>query len=113
MQLTNDSTLVEIRDYVETIPEENIIIYNYQDREDLEKGCIIGQVNRVVKGNAGYSYDSKLEKKLRDASSSFLDSDINDIAEINNRKTGNYQQETPKARSLALINDMIKAGITL
>lgn len=54
--------------------------------------------------------DGPLTEKLIKRSNDFLGQELISIASINNGDHGLYQQETPKQRTMALLQDMIKAG---
>lgn len=106
---------------LEPIPENLWIKFEYTD--EIEKCCAFGHLNRLTSGyfndfsyeNCGYN---PKENKLRDISSQFILQNLGfdkiDLADVNNGNRGAeviYPQQTERGRVLALLNDMIAAGL--
>lgn len=105
----------EAYDLLKDIPEENWIIGKYTDGKGA--CCLLGHYNRKKSVNLddyGYvncmDHESPFARKVYD----FLKDihglinsapDVNDFDNING-----YTQSTPKQRSMALLEDMIKHG---
>ena len=103
------------------IPTENFITGTFTDI--VSSCCVVGHYVRLISDNPDdYSSENcrDFEKfgyagcDLRIASEQFLKSKGNygTIATVNNGNDEDlpYLQNTPKERSIALLNDMIKAG---
>ena len=87
---------------------------------DVDCCCAIGHYARLRSGNPDdYSLyncsDRWRNGRLRTESAKYISSQKlspfnKSIAHVNSTPIGKYQQKTPKARSIALLKDMIKEG---
>lgn len=108
-------------DKINTIPSENIITTKFTDGES--KCCVIGHLVRLGSENPeNYSrincvdwYPDTFDgHPIRKLSERFLKSKLDifeydcSIASVNNGECELYKQETPKERSLACLEDMLK-----
>jgi hypothetical protein len=105
---------------ISAIPSENIISQEFSDGTD--KCCIVGHLNRLASENPqDYSVDNCSDTVLnqnpiRHLSLKFLNGVhthefwVTDLATVNNGTCqSKYPQATPKERSLACLEDMLKA----
>lgn len=121
----------EVKNLLTPVPTEDFITTNFTD--EVSKCCVIGHLARLTSdepnnfslGNcADVEYflwmHEPIEAKIdvynfaRKKVNGFLGEDENGnyttLAEVNNRPIGKYNQETPKERVIALLDDMIEAG---
>ena len=114
LKLTTKSSLNDIRAALELIPDNEWCT----GTRDNGKGqfCALGHISRNIEGNDNNPWYSPIENELCDLSLNGIG-----IAPANNgpeyayvaSETFSYQQETPKARTLALLTAMIQAGVQL
>ena len=107
---------------LEAIPE-NEWITSFYTEPDRKVCCAIGHFQRLSSDNpSDYSQkncsDGSESLELRKVSSEYLQevfrtkpTDCVDIAYINNKPFKNYNQTIPKQRVMALLADMIEAGL--
>lgn len=110
---------------VKDIPEQNWITGDFTD--EISKCCLHGHLTRLTSNNPNdYKYsncsddglnESHLSKLLRKNARAFMKEEsikssiyIATSAGVNNGNVEHYNEPTPKQRSIALLNDMIKAG---
>jgi hypothetical protein len=102
---------------INAIPSENIISSDFTNGKD--SGCVIGHLNRLSSKNPeDFSNDNcsdsfVFQHPIRLLSRKFLNPDNDspygvDLAFVNNGELKQYSQETPKERSLACLEDMLK-----
>jgi hypothetical protein len=93
---------------LEKVSEEEFITDIFTD--EVNKCCAIGHIQRLKSSNTkDYNMDNCKDSHI---SSIRMESEAfgKSIAKVNNMKFRKYQQETPKERVIALLNDMIAAG---
>lgn len=112
-------TAQEIKDIIKDIPLENWMTSKTTD--DNSKCCVIGHIYRVKHNNGNYKFfdkgdapydnimefDKEINKFLKEKKGECY---CTNLFEINDRKHPFYEQETPKERVLALLDDMIENG---
>lgn len=104
MQKTVAQEALEI---LRDIPEDRWTFGAFQNNNDQR--CAIGHYNYAKFKDANFDYNGG---KLRNVSETFLRSrgQYGDIAGISNEATICYHQITHKARTIALLTDMVEAG---
>lgn len=99
---------------VENIPSNEWTTDFFSDEEN--KCCLHGHITRLTSDDpndytghncSDWNVDN-LSSMLRIKSREFLGH--RDSSSVNNGTVSTYQQKTPKARSIRLLKDMIKAG---
>ena len=108
--------IIEFRDQLKKIPSKNVISEEFTNCRD--SCCVIGHFQRLnSKDPSDYGISNCEEGYIGGNKETFgnyvgkllVKIGINDgIAYINNYETTNYKQKSPKARSLACLNDLIK-----
>lgn len=105
----------EAYDLLKPIKSSDFIIGSFSD--NVSKCCAVGHLFRLQSDNPKNYHlglaDFFNPLPIRKVSEEYLLSIGNngyDIADINNEPLFEYQQETPKARVMALLKDIIKAG---
>lgn len=96
---------------LEPIPEEKWCIGAFLD--DHGRSCAIGHYMHKKHGsldNDGDLWGGRTRCALRKSSMAYLNEGQLSIADVNNGNCIDYNQPTPKQRTLALLQDMIKAG---
>lgn len=102
---------------INAIPSENFITSEFSD--GIDKCCVVGHLNRLSSENPeNYSIKNcsdslNNQNPLRILSIKFLQGVksgfwVSDLSSVNNGKTKTYKQKTPKERSLACLEDMLK-----
>ncbi len=91
------------------IPANKFMVEAFSD--EISKCCIIGHYKRLTSDNPDdYSFENCSDNFLSDLRLKGLQFGVN-IAGINNSPNcSKYNQKTAKARSIACLKDMIKAG---
>jgi hypothetical protein len=104
---------------ISAIPSEDIIVNSFTDKKS--KCCVVGHLTRLGSKNPNdYSQDNctdwtsendyeglpirQLSVRYFENKNGFYES----LAGVNNGENSLYKQETPKERSLALLQDMLK-----
>lgn len=109
--------IIEFRDQLKKIPSENVISGEFTNCRD--SCCVIGHFQRLNSKDPsdygiGNCQDDDGSRPFRGSFRNYVGKrlvkiGINvGIAGINNQETTNYMQKSPKARSLACLNDLIK-----
>lgn len=94
----------EVLELITPIPEENWCIYHYTNNTD--KCCMYGHIQRIKRFNGDYDFnnfeDVELSDKIRNVG---LRHGIR-FVDVNDGDHPKYQQETPKQRVVAALNDL-------
>lgn len=109
--------LIQFRDKLVLIPDAYVLPSIYTN--GINACCVLGHLQRLNSADPkDYSDHNCWEWKddplsLRNLSVAYfiakgMKIKVRDITGVNNIKTDQYPQETPKQRSLALINDMVE-----
>ncbi len=99
----------QIKEILAPIPEDQFIVGELIDYT-TGKSCAIGHINKHIGGHplatdTGYGARSLTDSYLKGKGFNA------DIASVNNRPVVNgYTEETPKARVMHLVEDMIRDG---
>jgi hypothetical protein len=91
---------------LEPIPEDDWCICHFLNEQG--KSCALGHWVKIKTGFLDSCIGDRYNQSLRIASVGFLQN--MDISKVNNGHHESYKQPTPKQRTIALLNDMIKAG---
>lgn len=105
------------------IPADQWITGSFSDK--VGKCCAMGHYSRLASNNpSDYSiyncmglndpmgfYSDHLREKSKDFLRNKGLDDLGDIANVNNDPSFHYPQKTPKERTLALLRDMVEAGL--
>lgn len=115
------TTATKVLELINPIAEEDFITDHFSDIKS--KCCVIGHVKRLTSEDPNdYSNENcfsticdpyhNLPREIRIQSLIFISDGLgSDISVINNQKMYSYTQDTPKQRVVALLNDMIAAGL--
>lgn len=98
----------EAKRLLEPIPDEQWLVGLYGTSKNSNCHCFLGHWNLLHGGEPDYSeHEHILNTHIR----TFLKSRFIDGFSVNDGKCPQYQQSTPKQRVMALLDDMIAAGL--
>jgi hypothetical protein len=113
---------IEVKKLLEPIPSEDFIVGKFTD--EIGKCCAVGHIQRLTSDNrTDYStanctdrtYEARKKFRFRDLTTEYIQkfhqNYFADLSDVNNRASVNgYNEETPKARVMHLLDDMIAEG---
>ena len=105
-------TAKDYRAMLEPIAEEDFIVDIFTD--EVSKCCVIGHITRLTSKNpSDFSFKNCNDNGINFGANTFRNYCYKHghISIVNNQRVYIYNQDTPKKRVIAFLDDMITAGL--